>query len=178
MEVYRKAIEQMLKHEGGYTNNINDNGGETYRGISRKYFSRWEGWSIIDSTDHFDDRLDEMVINFYKEFFWDALKLEMVEDEQTAIILLDFSVNIGKKAITKKIQRITGVTPDGTIGPVTIQAINSMDSRTFIYQILLEVTDLYVTIVNRNKSQKVFLLGWLNRVMDSYYTYERSRVAA
>ncbi len=39
-----------LKHEGGYANNPNDKGGETYRGIGRKANPNWKGWGFIDQV--------------------------------------------------------------------------------------------------------------------------------
>jgi lysozyme family protein len=36
------------QNEGGYANNKADNGGETFRGIARKFWGSWKGWSIID----------------------------------------------------------------------------------------------------------------------------------
>ena len=35
--------------EGGYVNNPNDNGEETYLGISRKYNPGWDAWREIDN---------------------------------------------------------------------------------------------------------------------------------
>ena len=171
MSDYRKAVDKVIKNEGGYVNNPLDNGGETYKGISRKFFGKSEIWAIIDEYDHFDDRLDGLVIKFYKEQFWDRLRLSEVHDEFVAGMLLDFGVNIGKKVVTKKIQRIVKVNQDGIIGPITLKAVNSMDRDAFVFQFILEVTELYVQIVNRNRSQKVFLLGWCNRAMSSYYEY-------
>lgn len=173
MSNFEKALVEVLKKEGGYVNNPLDNGGETYCGISRKYFPRWEGWAVIDEFDHFDDRLDSMVDNFYYTYFWEPLGLNDVEDGFVAGLLFDFGINIGKRAVTKKIQRVVGVEIDGFIGPVTLRAINNADRDTIVYHMLLEVLELYTQIANKNRSQKVFLLGWCNRAISSYYAYER-----
>jgi len=175
MNNYKEAIENVLKNEGGYVNNAADRGGETYRGISRKFWPKWVGWDIIDSTDHFDDRLDALVIEFYREYFWDALHLDKVEDDFVASMILDFGTNIGKKAIISKLQRVVGVKVDKIIGPITIRAINAMPRDTLVYHVLLEVVELYVQISNKEKRQRVFLQGWCNRAMKSYYEYERYR---
>ena len=39
-----------MADEGGYANNPNDRGGETYRGISRRWHPDWGGWPLIDSV--------------------------------------------------------------------------------------------------------------------------------
>ena len=172
MNNYRDAIEQVLKHEGGYSKQEFDRGGETYRGISRKYFPRWEGWAILDVEGHFDERLDDMVVAFYKVYFWDALKLSLVEDDFVALMILNVSVNQGKKSAAKKVQRILGVTADGVIGPITIGAINSVHRDSFVYQFILEAIELYTHIINKDRTQRKFITGWLNRMMALYGEYE------
>jgi lysozyme family protein len=42
------AYESTMKAEGGYVNNPQDPGGETYKGIARKFNSKWDGWIAID----------------------------------------------------------------------------------------------------------------------------------
>ena len=172
MNNYREAIELVIKHEGGYVKDPLDRGGETYKGISRRFFPKWEGWEIVD-IDHFDDRLDDLVVEFYKEYFWDPLKLSNVEDDFVASMLMNVGVNQGKKSVAKKIQRILGVTQDGIIGPVTIGKLNEANRDAFVYQFIIETVDLYTHIINKDRSQKKFITGWLNRAMSLYSDYER-----
>ena len=52
--------------EGGYVDDPDDRGGETYKGISRKNHPAWEGWEIIDSMkemEHsvFPENLETMI---------------------------------------------------------------------------------------------------------------------
>ena len=47
-ESFKKALEHMLKFEGGYANDPNDSGGETFRGVSRRNWPKWPGWPLID----------------------------------------------------------------------------------------------------------------------------------
>jgi len=176
VDAFHEGLEELLKYEGGYSKDPRDSGGETFKGISRRYFPKWEGWSIID-VNHFDPRLDDLVAQFYKQQFWDKLLLDEVSNGEVAKILFNFSVNIGKKQITKKVQRILHVTIDGSFGPQTLNALNEFctsNSNEFVYHLLLEVVELYVQIVNKNRTQKVFLLGWLNRVIRTYYSFERT----
>ncbi len=60
-------------HEGGYTNDPVDVGGETYRGIARRYNPQWEGWDLIDDTkpNIKHTNLDPYVHKFYEEKYWD-----------------------------------------------------------------------------------------------------------
>ena len=42
-------FEKVVVAEGGYVNNPNDNGEETYLGISRKHNPDWDAWREIDN---------------------------------------------------------------------------------------------------------------------------------
>ncbi len=48
MADFKTAIEATLKAEGGYVNDPDDPGGETYKGIARNRNSKWSGWTHID----------------------------------------------------------------------------------------------------------------------------------
>jgi len=48
MAEFNIALQKTLAHEGGYSNDPNDMGGETYKGISRASHSVWKGWAIVD----------------------------------------------------------------------------------------------------------------------------------
>ena len=49
---FKPAFDATMRNEGGYGNDPQDPGGETYRGIARKFHSKWEGWTTIDALDH------------------------------------------------------------------------------------------------------------------------------
>lgn len=52
-ENFLKSYDILIKHEGGYVNDPDDKGGETYKGIARKFNPDWKGWKIIDKSSNF-----------------------------------------------------------------------------------------------------------------------------
>ena len=68
MAYFGDAFKKLSIKEGGYVNDKDDAGGETYRGISRKYNPTWQGWTMIDSykkyytvgSKEFKSKLDMM----------------------------------------------------------------------------------------------------------------------
>jgi hypothetical protein len=48
MAEFNISLQKTLNHEGGYGNDPDDLGKETYKGISRANHSKWVGWSSID----------------------------------------------------------------------------------------------------------------------------------
>lgn len=48
MAEFAKAYKKLEVAEGGYVNDPDDAGGETYKGVSRKANPNWIGWIILD----------------------------------------------------------------------------------------------------------------------------------
>lgn len=172
---FQKGLYKLLEREGWYSNDPRDTGGETYRGISRRWFPKWAGWAIVDSYHNKEDlksdaRLEQLVSDFYYTYFWMRFRGDEIEDEFIGEMLLNFVVNMGKKPVIKKVQRILKVTQDGIIGPKTIDSLNKCDSEKFVYHFLLEIAEFYVHL---GKTQPHYLQGWLNRTMSFYYDYVR-----
>lgn len=128
------ALKKVLKNEGGYVNNPNDTGGETYKGISRKNHPTWTGWISIDQIkkahpkgfktilEHTPE-LQDKVKDFYKRRFWDELCLDTCGNQELANQAFDMAVNAGVKAGVKILQKVLGIPADGILGNVTKKAI-------------------------------------------------------
>ncbi len=173
MEVYEKALKKLLIHEGGYSNHSADRGGETYKGITKKYYGKWDGWAIIDAQEDKEaldsnKDLQKKVADFYYTYYWHKLKCDQMNDPAIAEMIFSTGVNAGKKLAVKKMQRILGVTVDGLIGQNTLRALNSVDINKFIYQYVLELIDFYVEISSKG-SNHLFLKGWCKRALSFYY---------
>lgn len=167
MAEFRDAFEEMIRNEGGYTLHevAGDRGGCTYAGIARRYHPDWEGWPYIDRNDITDPALHECVREFYREQFWDRLRGDDITDQRIAETLFDFSVNAGSRTAVRLAQQILGTTTDGLLGPVTIDLLNDYDSEEFLYRYAMAKIARYAEIVNRDRSQSKFLLGWINRTL-------------
>ena len=162
--MFDEAYERMIRQEGGYklTDIPGDRGGQTYAGISRKMSPDWIGWDDID--DH-RTPATSLVRNFYRKRYWDAVR----GDDLPATIaesMFNFGVNAGTKTAIKLAQIVAGVSPDGVIGPKTLAALAAMDAERFRILYALAKVKRYAEIVNRDRSQAKFLLGWINRTLE------------
>jgi len=171
--LFHKALKRLIEHEGGYANNSSDNGGETYKGISRKWFPRFNGWSLIDLEENKSEldenaQLQDLVADFYYTYFWYKLKCHLIDTPQIAEMVFITGVNVGKKVCAKKVQRILGVKQDGLIGNITISALNKKDPADFIRHFVLELVDFYLQVSVKNNNS-IFLKGWISRAMSFYY---------
>lgn len=139
MSNYNQAIGKVLKSEGGYVNDPDDNGGETYIGISRKFWPTWLGWHIIDlikkkpgfpknlkGSDELEIKiqLDHEVSTFYYEQFWIKVGGDKIKNQSIADMLIDSAVNEGIVPAVKRAQTIVGVAITGKITPELITKLN------------------------------------------------------
>lgn len=112
---FHDAFVRLIGHEGGYVNDPRDPGGETNYGISRRSYP---GEDIAGMT------LDRAKAIYLRDF-WGPAGCAAVPDG-VKFDLFDMAVNSGPVTAARTLQRAVGATPDGIIGPRTLQAINSM----------------------------------------------------
>lgn len=144
------------KHEGGYANNSNDNGGETYAGIARKFWGNHpEHSKIFVLVDNYkplkwnqkinDPELNKLIANFYyKEFWIKQARGHEINNQDIANFIFDFTVNSGHaenqvdEAINKAITKSTGIKVNATNGRLddkSIELLNRYPKEIYPYLI-------------------------------------------
>ncbi len=137
------AYKLTLGNEGEYSDDPNDDGGETYKGIARKKRPDWKGWILIDAKkgNGFPKNLDsdpviqQSVKDFYKKEYWDINRLGEL-DQPIANECYDTGVNQGVKTATIYLQEslnllnnneahYSDIIADGQIGDGTLKAYNA-----------------------------------------------------
>lgn len=158
------AYEAMIIDEGGYKLHTvaGDRGGQTYAGIARNYHPDWPGWVWIGKGEIPPAQL---VRDFYRLQFWDPLRCGEIKQQSIAATLFNFAVNAGVGTASKLAQAVVGATPDGKIGPKSLEALNAMHPERFAAAFALAKLARYAQICNLDRSQSKFLLGWVNRTL-------------
>ncbi len=157
---------KLFLSEGLFVNDPVDHGGPTNRGVTlstwRKvgYDKDWDSDIDIDDIRLLtpDDAL--MVL---KKFYWDRWRADEINNQKVANILVDWLWCSGKWGILIP-QRILGVSVDGIVGPVTIQAVNRSNPYRFLIQIYNARVTFIFDIIKKDPSQKRFEKGWFNRL--------------
>lgn len=168
MADFLPAYEKMIRNEGGYKLHTvqGDRGGQTYAGIARNFNGDWPGWAYIDRGEIPPTHL---VRDFYRDGYWTPICGDEIVDQVVAETIFDFAVNSSaphRPTVAVKLAQLTvGSTPDGTLGPKTIERLNAMDPELFKRGYALAKVARYAEICNRDRSQSKFLLGWLNRTL-------------
>lgn len=148
---FDKAIEFILKFEGGYVNDPQDPGGETKYGISKKAYPKL---NIKDLS------LNEAK-KIYESNYWLASKASELKDE-LQLIHFDTSVNMGNHRAVKILQSASGATIDGIFGSET----KSKSDKISVERYALERMFHYCEIIRNNQMLIKYIVGWKNRVMD------------
>lgn len=124
MAVFSLAYKKLEAAEGGYVNDPDDNGGETYKGISRKANPDWVGWISIDQIKKSHPNtfksilkrtpeLEKKVQDLYKDKYWDCFELDDIPNQMVAEQMFDTAVNCGQVAAIKFAQRVLDLRETG-----------------------------------------------------------------
>ncbi|WP_276134059.1 glycoside hydrolase family 108 protein [Polluticoccus soli] len=181
MANFQQAYAITMHNEGGYANNKNDSGGETWRGVARNYWAKWPGWAIVDKIKASkpanlndalaaDAALKTLVDKFYEENFWNAIGLPAMNCQQTANQLFDIAVNMGTGTAAKLLQQaINALKPgavkvDSSAGPSTIEAANGQPDEALYNALAAQRRQRYESIIAANPSQAAFRNSWMSRI--------------
>ena len=125
MATFNEAFKILKVKEGGYVNDSDDSGGETYCGISRRYNLDWEGWKTIDIYKrtyrgtslnkklNSDPLLQDLVRKLYKDKYWDIFELDDIPSQRLAYQMFDTCVNCGSAAAIRFAQAALGENING-----------------------------------------------------------------
>ncbi len=186
---FENALNHTLQFEGGYADHPADRGGETFRGISRRNWPDWPGWTLIDrlkargaTTPRLinaalagNSAMERLVSDFYRENFWRPSGAAG-GPPRTTEKLFDTAVNVGFGGAVKILQRaVNALEPawplvvDGATGPKTRAALAEALGRAgdaegaLLREFCQEQEAHYRRIIQRDPGQKVFETGWLRR---------------
>lgn len=142
---FQQGFAVSANNEGGYVNDPRDAGGETYRGIARKFNPTWAGWPLIDAykaangappAKYINPDWDKAAFAFYKTNFWDKVNLDQVNDQENANQIYDHTLSglpraiaMVKDVLNQQFGYNLGV--GTTIDSATISALNTVDPQAF-----------------------------------------------
>ena len=155
---YIRCVYPVLLNEGGYQCDPNDNGNWSKgKLIGTKYG--------ISARSFPDEDIKNLTVframELYHSFFWEKMKLDLV-NVHAAVHILDFGINAGRGTAIRKAQRLVGVEDDGKMGPITANAINLDDNFVKNYKHARIV--YYTYLADKYPRYKKYLKEWTKRV--------------
>lgn len=181
---FDRAVNFVLKKEGGYVNHPNDKGGETNLGITKATaLANKDIWA----KHNWNGNMKTLPVSFAKEVYrrnyWDKIKGDTLLEIHPLLAdhMFDLAVNSGPTVPTKHLQEAlnllndrqkdykdTGV--DGKIGPGTFTALRAFAKRRgeqgledLVLTLVAMQTRLYLSLSANNETQEAFTNGWLRR---------------
>ena len=175
----RKTIDDIIKVEGLYSNDIHDSGKKTMYGITERT-ARAYGYK-----GKMRDLPYKKAFEIYSRIYWDKLRLNDIEKiaPRTAEKLADVGINAGTSRAGKFIQRSLNALNyknrygadlkiDGQIGEKTIKMLQGFVShrgKSGDNNLAKMIRSLqghhYISIANKHKKNKRFTFGWIdNRI--------------
>jgi lysozyme family protein len=108
---FDQAFDRLLGHEGGYTFNQADPGGETKFGISKRSYPNLDIKALTQ----------EQAKSIYMHDYWQPCRIELLPEDMQ-FDMFDAAVNSGRVQATKWLQMAVGADVDGVLGPKTFNA--------------------------------------------------------
>lgn len=184
--VFNQALADVLKVEGGWVQDADDAGGETYCGVARNFHPSWVGWHTIDMAKGSGNfpavlsklpQLRDQVAAFYKSNFWDRLSGDTLPPP-LAVRLFNVAVNVGVHRAVLWLQQALNVlnrngrdypdlTEDGVLGRQTITTLfrylanDGPDLLMLAFGIIQG--NHYLKYMRRSPAQEKYARGWLKR---------------
>ncbi len=192
MANFNEAFDITMGHEGGYVNDPDDVGGETYRGITKRFEPNWVGWTIITKyreESNFPDNikegtdgwnvLDTHVREIYKNKYWNPFCGDEILSQAVANEMFDTGINMGVGRAVKFLQRSLSLlnrnqklypdlTDDGAFGRKTLGSLRiylAQDSDTVLLTMMNVMQGQhYIKYMTKSPTQEKFARGWFTRV--------------
>ncbi|GAB2933508.1 glycoside hydrolase family 108 protein [Rheinheimera gaetbuli] len=152
---FQHAVAFVLAKEGGYVCHVDDPGGETNFGISKRAYPREDILNLTEQRAAF----------LYHRDYWRPTRCHELPGS-IGVAVFDSAVQHGPATAARLLQEILGLVADGVVGPKTLMAARQADTEWLVARYVLRRARLYARIQAKNPGQGVFIEGWFNRLRD------------
>lgn len=154
-----RALDKVLKHEGGFVNHPKDPGGATNLGVTLANFRRYVKPS--GTVEDLKKLTKAQAKTVFERHYWDAVRGNQLPSGLDYAVF-DFGVNSGPGTAVRKLQKLVNAKQDGLIGPETLGAIAVWD----LHQLINAFSVERLSFLKRLKTWPTFGKGWERRVKE------------
>jgi lysozyme family protein len=147
----------IFKAEGGYSDNPADPGGPTNFGITLATLRAYEGNPNLTAED-VKTLTQAVAREIYRTVYWNRMQCGALP-AGLDLEVFDFGVNSGPAESVKTLQRLVGVTQDGSVGPITLAAVREFNVGDLIGRFAQARLAFYQSL-----NMPEFEQGWATRV--------------
>jgi lysozyme family protein len=158
---FQTCLNFVLQDEGGNSDDPNDPGGRTSRGITQMTYDTWCSANGVAVGDVWLAS-DTNIAQIYWDNYWlpNCDPLPKGED----YLLFDMKVNMGARQAIILLQRALGVAADGIFGRLTLTAGMDANIVTLLPALTAQKVAFYKELVLEYPTDSKYYQGWLNRV--------------
>jgi lysozyme family protein len=162
MNDFDTLVSAAIASEGGFVDHPSDRGGATNMGITQAVYDQWR---IDQKQPTITVRLitQDEVTRIYFRNYWMAARCPVVP-ESVRDIHFDAAINHGVSRAIKLLQTACGTPADGIVGKATIAALAAISPDLLRARYINTRYRFYGEIINRDRTQLDFIVGWLNRM--------------
>lgn len=170
MANFKQAYTHLLEREGNYHSGTikgkTDAGGETYRGIARRYNPLWRGWAVIDKIKAQQKiaynapipEVNDSAYKYTKEKYWDTLFLDVVKSQDVAEIIFEINWGFPSKVVTE-IKKALAIS--NTLAPSAL--VSKINAANYI-QLYRRLAEAYAQLLRGSSEYSKFKTGYENRI--------------
>ena len=167
---FNQAVQVILEHEGGYSDDPDDPGGETNFGIIQRELDTC--YQKLELPAYVKNLTVDQAKIYYKSEWWDKYGFNTINSDYIATKVFDMAVNVGAHEAATLVQRAINycginLAIDGEFGGLTYGAINLIclhgDEANLKSELKDEQKWFYEHLVEEKPQLKKFLDGWINR---------------
>lgn len=164
VDAFDSAFKRTLGFEGGYTV---DHAGPTNFGVTQDTYDNWRKKQGLPTKPVRAIDTQEAK-QLYKQEYFDKPGFSKLP-ANVAGVLFDYGVNAGTPRAAMALQKAVGASPDGVIGPKTLNKVNDFVSKNGEQPLLQKIVDQRSqhidTLIKKNPAKyKKFENGWKNRI--------------
>ena len=154
---FKRALKQVLVHEGGWADHPKDPGGATMKGVTlmtfRRHFGKEQSKTALRNIT--DQQLEEV----YRSGYWDKCLCDQLP-AGIDYAVFDAAVNSGPGRSVKWLQAAVGAKQDGGIGPKTLTKVAEHNP----VEIADKICDRRLAFLHSLDNWSTFGKGWGRRV--------------
>ncbi len=179
MADYRKLVPFILRWEGGWTDDKDDKGGKTNRGITINTYKALSRKLLHQEPTMANFRqLTKAQAALFVKHFWDkSTANNQVRSQKIAEAITTWRWGSGSYGL-KEFQRLlnrkyhANLKVDGVIGRNTVAKVNAINPDHLFNDMLQARKAFFERLAQRDPSQTKFLKGWINRLVSFGKTHQ------
>jgi lysozyme family protein len=148
-----------LGQEGGWSDNPDDPGGCTMKGVTLPTYCAWKHDDTL-SCDDLRNITDDEVTDLYHDDYWQHAQGDTLPPGLD-LMVFDAAVNMGvSRSVRLLQQQLPGVDADGCMGPKTLAAVR----QTNVVTLIGSLGAAHIEFYRHLPTYPIFGKGWMGRV--------------